>query len=150
MVFALATVAGNRGRAAASGKVQVAQDGYFLAPQKAGGDELREEFHQTYPLSANGRVAVENLNGAVRITVWDQNEVKIDAVKRAYRRERLDEAKIDVSTTPDSIRIKTDYPDRDQTFTDEEGRRYYNPATVEYSLTIPRRARIESVEVING
>jgi DUF4097 and DUF4098 domain-containing protein YvlB len=112
--------------------------------------ELTEEFHQTYPLSATGRVSIENINGDVRISVWDQNEVKVDAVKRAYKKERLDEAKVDVSTTGDSVRIRTEYPEGNQSFTDREPRRYNNPATVEYTLTIPRRARIDSADLVNG
>jgi hypothetical protein len=39
-------------------------------------EELREEFHQTYPLAANGRVSLENLNGAARITVWDRTKCR--------------------------------------------------------------------------
>src|SRR6266446_8526224 len=89
-------------------------------PAVADPGEERDEFHQTYPLAANGRVSVDNLNGAVQIKVWDREAVQVDAVKRAYRRERLDEAKIDVYSTPESIRIKTIYPDYDQTFTDDE------------------------------
>src|SRR5438067_6143644 len=96
---------------------------------------LREEFHQTYPLAADGRVSLGNINGAVHVTGWDRNEVKVDAVKTAYTRERLDEAKIDVRSDADSIRIETEYPARSQTFTDGEGRQN-NPATVEYTLTV--------------
>jgi DUF4097 and DUF4098 domain-containing protein YvlB len=112
--------------------------------------ELTEEFNQTYPLNANGRVSIENINGGVRISVWDQNMVKVDAVKRAYKKERLDEAKVDVSTTADSVRIRTEYPDRNQSFSDNESRRYNNPAEVEYTLTIPRKARIDSADLVNG
>ena len=112
--------------------------------------ELTEEFHQTYPLNATGRVSIENINGGVRISVWDQNMVKVDAVKRAYKKERLDEAKVDVSTTADSVRIRTEYPDRNQSFSDSEPRRYNNPAEVEYTLTIPRKARIDSADLVNG
>ena len=112
--------------------------------------ELTEEFHQTYPLNATGRVSIENINGGVRISVWDQNVVKVDAVKRAYKKERLDEAKVDVSTTADSVRIRTEYPDRNQSFSDNESRRYNNPAEVEYTLTIPRKARIDSADLVNG
>ncbi len=149
LTIALVTLGSNRGKA--SGSALLAWESVdFPTLQKTAGDEVREEFHQSYPLSANGRVSIENINGGVRIAVWDKNEVKVDAIKRAYRRERLDEAKIEVNATPDSIRIKTEYPDRDQNFSDDEGRRYNNPASVDYSLTIPRRARIESVEVING
>jgi DUF4097 and DUF4098 domain-containing protein YvlB len=110
----------------------------------------REEFHQTYPLAANGRVSVENLNGFVHVKVWDRNAVQVDVVKRANRRDRLEEAKIDVYATPESIRIRTVYPDQHQTFTDDEKGRYNNPATVDYTLTVPRKARLESIELVNG
>src|SRR5215216_3571591 len=58
------------------------------------GEELREEFHQTYSLSPTGRVSLENINGAAQIKVWDRAAVQVDAVKRAYRKDRLAEARI--------------------------------------------------------
>jgi len=114
------------------------------------GDEVREEFHQTYPLAATGRVSVENLNGGVQIKVWDRAAVQVDAIKHAYRRERLTEAKIDVNSSEENIRIKTDYPDQNQTFTSDERGRYENPAIVDYILTVPRQAVLESIELVNG
>src|SRR6267142_1936798 len=113
-------------------------------------DEVREEFHQTYPLAANGRVSLENMNGGVQIKVWDRPAVQLDAVKRAYRRERLAEARIDVNSSEETIRIKTDYPDENQRFTSDERGRYDNPAIVDYVLTVPRQAVLESIELING
>lgn len=110
---------------------------------------LREEFHQTYPLSAQGRVSLNNINGSVRVMAWDRNEVKVDAVKSAYRRDRLDEAKIVVRSDANAFHAETTYPQRSQSFTDGEGR-YNNPASVEYTLTVPRGARIDSIELING
>jgi DUF4097 and DUF4098 domain-containing protein YvlB len=113
------------------------------------GEEIREEFHQTYPLSPTGRVSLENINGGVQIKVWDQASVQVDAIKRAYRRERLAEAKIEVSATEENIRIKTEYPDENQNFRSGEGR-YNNPAIVDYTLTVPRKAVLESIDLING
>lgn len=113
------------------------------------GDELREEFHQTYPLSATGRVSLENINGGVQIKVWDRAAVQLDAVKKAYRKDRLAEAKIDVTASEENIRIKTEYPEGSLNFRGGE-RRFDNPATVEYTLTVPRRAVLESIELING
>ena len=112
--------------------------------------DLREEFHQTYPLAANGRVSLENINGGVQIKVWDRASVQVDAIKKAWKQNRLAEAQIVVNATEESIRIKTEYPD------DENGgfrygdRKYDNPAIVEYTLTVPRKAVLESVELING
>src|SRR5579863_4553297 len=40
--------------------------------------EFTEELHRTYPLTQNGRVELDNINGAVHISTWDRNEVKLD------------------------------------------------------------------------
>ncbi|HLA12000.1 MAG TPA: DUF4097 family beta strand repeat-containing protein [Pyrinomonadaceae bacterium] len=113
-------------------------------------EDVREEFTQNYPLADNGRLVLENLNGGVKISGWDRNEVQVQAVKRAFNRERLAEANIDVTSTPEVIRIRTRYPKGNQIFRGDEKGRYNNPATVDYTLTIPRKARLESVELING
>ena len=113
------------------------------------GEQVTEEFHQTYPLSATGRINLANINGGVKIKVWDRPAVQVDAIKKAYRRDRLAEAKIEVTATEENIRIKTEYPEDNQNFRGGEGR-WENPATVEYALTVPRKATLESIELING
>jgi hypothetical protein len=105
-----------------------------------------EEFHQTYPLAAGGRVELDNINGAVHITAWDQNQVKVDAVKYAGTRERLGEAKIEVEAGSDFVSIHTKYPDHDHTFDGEPN----DPAGVEYTLTVPRGASLDEIKLING
>ena len=104
-----------------------------------------EEFHQTYPLSGNGRVELENINGAVHIATWDQNQVKVDAVKRAYNEQLLKDAEIRVNRTADSISIETHYLQQDMWHDD-----HHNPASVEYTLTVPRNARLDEIKLING
>jgi hypothetical protein len=111
------------------------------------GSEM-EEFHQTYPLAAGGRIELENINGAVHISAWDRNEVKVDAVKRAWSKQRLDEAKIQINTSDNSISIRTEYPEHNHTFWTDG--RENQPASVEYTLTIPRNARLDSVNLVNG
>src|ERR1700687_872687 len=75
-----------------------------------------EEFHQTYALTPDGRVELDNINGAVHISSWDRNEVKVDAVKYADTKERLDEVKIEVESGKDHLSIRTRYPDHDHTW----------------------------------
>lgn len=115
-------------------------------------EELREELHRTFPLSADGRVTLENISGAVKITAWDRNEIKIDAVKRAYSRERLDEAQITLNSNADNIDINTEYPERNYYFNknDKNENRRNSMASVDYTLTVPRNARLESIELVNG
>ncbi len=106
-----------------------------------------EEFHQTYALTPDGRVELDNINGAVHISTWDQNEVKVDAVKYADSKERLEQARIDIDSGQDHLSIRTRYPDHDLTF---NWGWHNNPATVEYTLTVPRGARLDEIKLING
>lgn len=106
-----------------------------------------EEFHQTYPITADGRIELDNINGAVHISSWDRNEVKVDAVKYADTKERLDEAKIEINANSELVGIKTKYKDHDLTF---NGWGHNNPAGVEYTLTVPRGAHLDEIKLING
>ncbi len=120
----------------------------FAAAQGHASDRGRytEEFHQTYPLAAGGRVDLDNINGAVHITAWDRNEVKVDAVKYAGTKERLDEARIEVEAGSNYVSIRTKYPNHDHTFNGG----WNDPAGVEYTLSVPRNARLDEIKLING
>jgi hypothetical protein len=104
-------------------------------------DTAREEFHQTYPLAAAGRISVQNVNGAIHVAGWDRNEVKLDAVKRGQDEYALKEAKIVVEAQADSIAIRTKYPDNCHDC---------HPASVEYTLTVPRHAILDHIDAVNG
>jgi len=107
-----------------------------------------EEFHQTYLLSSHGRVELENINGPVHIAAWDRNEVKVDAIKRAWTKERLAEAKIQIDSSKDSLSIRTEYPGHDHSFWHDN--RHDQPANVEYTLTVPRNVRLDEIKLVNG
>ena len=109
--------------------------------------QLTQEFHKSYSLTASGTVDLENINGPVHISAWDRNEVKVDAVKSAWTKERLEEARIEVDAGSDRLSIRTEYPNRTNTFSDDDRD---NPASVEYTLTVPRTARLEEIKLING
>lgn len=112
----------------------------------AHGADATEEFHHTYPLAANGRVELQNINGAVHIAAWDQNEVKVDAVKRASSEERLKDAEIRVDARADSIAIETHYREEDQGWHGAHN----DSASVEYTVMVPRNARLDEIKLING
>jgi DUF4097 and DUF4098 domain-containing protein YvlB len=108
---------------------------------------LTEEFHQTYAITSDGRVELDNINGPVHITSWDRNEVKVDAIKYADTKERLEEAKIEIDSGKDYLSIRTKYPDHNNSWNSGS---HNNPASVEYTLTVPRTARLDEIKLING
>ena len=103
-----------------------------------------EEFHQTYALNPDGRVELDNINGAVHISTWDRNEVKVDAVKYADSKDRLDDARIEVDSNQENLSIRTKYHDHDHWGLNN------NPAGVEYTLSVPRSVRLDEIKLING
>src|SRR6516165_83980 len=82
-----------------------------LAVPSSANAQLTEDFHRTVPITPDGRVSLENINGNVQLTGWDRAEVQIDAVKSAADQERLNEARIEVDVATDSVRIRTRYPE---------------------------------------
>jgi DUF4097 and DUF4098 domain-containing protein YvlB len=102
--------------------------------------DLQEEFHHTYALAADGRVSLENVNGNVHVTSWSRNAVKVDAIKRASSKDRLEAIEIKIDSDPDAIRIKTKYHRQFDN----------NPGGVEYTLTVPRGARLDKFDLVNG
>ena len=116
--------------------------------ESRGPSTFQEEFHQTYPLNPGGRIELKNINGWVKITSWDRNEVKVDALKYAGTRERLAEAEIQAEADPGSIHIKTKYKDHELTFNSDDP--IHNPAGVDYTLTVPAGARLDGIKLVNG
>src|SRR5919112_723530 len=105
--------------------------------------ELTEEFHQSYPLAAGGRLSLSKINGAGKVQAWDRAEGEGGAVKRAHTAERLREAQIKVDASSNRVRIETEYPESTLRWTDHDNERHENPATVDYTLTVPRGVNVD-------
>jgi DUF4097 and DUF4098 domain-containing protein YvlB len=101
---------------------------------------FHQESSRIYHLSARGRVSLQNVNGDVHIRAWDRDEVRIAAVKTASSRGLLNEARVSVDSTTDSISIRTLYGDGSST----------NPGSVEFTVMVPRHARLTEIKAING
>lgn len=102
-------------------------------------DRYRDDFHYSYPLSAGGRLQVENNNGSIEISGWDQNTVEIDGSKYASSESRLKEIRIDITQSADEIRIRT-VPPVD---------RHWNYGA-RYVIRVPRRAELANIVTSNG
>ena len=103
--------------------------------------EMTEQFHRTVPLSADGRVSLNNINGDVEITGWSRNEVQIDAVKTAPTSSGSTICAIEVNAAATRSRSSTKYPD---------DRNNNNPGSVHYTLHVPQNADIDKVDLVNG
>ena len=104
-----------------------------------------ERFEQTYPLNANGRVSISNVNGSISVETWDRNEVKLAYVKTADTRETLDYIQVKINARQDYFSVETDYEG-----TRNRVNKNFRRLDVEYRLTVPRGAVLNEIETVNG
>lgn len=105
-----------------------------------------EKFEQTYPLDANGRVSVSNVNGSIVVEAWDRPEVRLEATKIADSRETLSEVEINVDSRPSYFSVEADYKGL-------KGRSEMNrdrKIEVQFRLSVPRTAVLNEIETVNG
>ncbi len=116
--------------------------------------ERQATYDKSFPLAAGGEVTVGNTNGSVEVEAWDRDEVRVQAVKkvRAGTSSRVDEAlkrlEVRVEASSDRVEIQT-AGDRDSSGFLSWIFGNHVEASVSYTLSVPRMARVE-VDTVNG
>lgn len=105
----------------------------------AADSRYHEDFHYSFAQSAGGRFSVENFNGSVEISGWDQNTVDISGTKYADSEARLHEIRVDVSNGANWVQVRTLRPE------DHRGN-----AGAKYVIRVPRQTALERVQSSNG
>jgi len=100
----------------------------------------REDFHYSYAQSAGGRLSVDNFNGSVEISGWDQNTVDISGTKYADSEARLRDVRIDVSNSGNGVQVRTLRPENDR----------HGNLGAKYVIRVPRQTELERIHSSNG
>jgi hypothetical protein len=104
------------------------------------GMPFRTTVDETRPLSANGELSLENTNGTVRLTTWDEPRVRIEAVKHAGSERALEALEVEIVGEGDRVSIRTRHP---------RARWMGGGGKVDYRVSLPRGARVR-VNNVNG
>ena len=99
----------------------------------------REDFHYAYPQTAGGRFSLDNFNGSVEITGWDQNTVDISGTKYAESQSLLDSMHIEASSSGNEVRVKTTRQDP-----------HHGNMGAKYVIRVPRQTALENIASSNG
>ena len=118
------------------------------------GEELRDEFRELYDLSPGVSVTVENTNGSLEIASWKNDQVLVEATKvvkalgRGRAEEALERVEIDVSHSPEGLRIRTRLPRSSSGLTNWILGRHIE-ARVSYRVKVPPGTPVRALTV-NG
>jgi hypothetical protein len=103
-----------------------------------GSGRFTQDFHYSYPLKPGGRLSLENFNGSVEITGWDENTVEVSGIKFAPSLELRDAIRINASVSPDSVYIRTERPSA------------WGSIGAKYYVKVPRKTQLERILTTNG
>ena len=116
----------------------------FVLATPVGATEVLEEIvEKKYDVDANATLSVENTDGSIRVYAAEAPQISIQAIKKAYTRERLQGIVVDVKATKSSVAITTSFPPRKNAVSDRSG-------TVDYIIIVPQTARITDLKLTNG
>ena len=118
--------------------------------------DFQEEFHKTIKIKKGKTIKIDNINGNVNVSSWDNDYVDVYALKKTRRsRDELDRVTIEVHNK-DVLEITTlvdKYDPDEYSFFERlfKGLRTRNPkVTVEYTVKIPRTSNLGIAETTNG
>jgi len=103
--------------------------------------EVNEEVPQSAPLADGGRVVLQNLNARVLIKGWDRAEVKVENAANGQTPEGVNAGAVDFKADKDRVTIKT------RPGAPRGGR---NAGDVDYTILVPRKARLEKISNVDG
>jgi hypothetical protein len=105
---------------------------------------VEEIVEQNYRIDPGATLSIRNTDGSIRIYGANIPELRLHAVKKAYRHERLQQIHVDVSAQSNAVSIETRFPPKPKWgFSDRSG-------TVDYILILPQFCSISRLELING
>ena len=105
---------------------------------------LEVTFEQTYTIEPTANITVINGDGAVFVYGSNTNEMRVQAIKRAYSRERLKQIAVNVSVQAASVSINTKFPPKPKwSLFDRSG-------TVDYTIVLPATASLTRLELDGG
>ena len=107
---------------------------------------LEETFDHSYPVEPTATLSVRNRDGSIRVygAGPETHEIRVEAIKKAYKPDRLNSISVQVLARPDAVSIDTVYPkDPVPRFSDRSG-------TVDYVIVVPQSIRISKLELGDG
>ena len=105
---------------------------------------LEETVEKVYRIDPIANITISNENGAIFVYGSTRNEMRVEAVKKAYSRERLKQLVINFAVQRSGVSISTISPAKSKSFfSDRSG-------TVDYTIVVPATANISKVTLNTG
>lgn len=103
---------------------------------------------ETFAFSPEGSIKVQNINGLIEITGWDQSEVRVVTTKTGKNAQELEHAISQQKHTEDTLTIKTNIEPVSKGFLGIGRKR--SSASIDYKIWAPKQSKLNEIRSVNG
>jgi tRNA A-37 threonylcarbamoyl transferase component Bud32 len=114
------------------------------------GAVYRKDSTQSFPLNADGRFSIDNVDGSIEIHGGSSNAVVMHAAIHGRTGEAVNALKINVHSDPGQVEIHTDLGDHLDSNWNWLRRIGRGKASVDYIVQVPQHARLSGVHSVDG
>ena len=114
--------------------------GIYSLPVQA---EVVDKVERSFTVDENSQFSLENINGAVVISSWQESTIKVAATIRANNQKQRDQVKVKMQQQGQHIAVETHYEQKSN-WGDEQ------QAQVEYAIWLPSDTNLDDIELVNG
>ncbi len=114
--------------------------GIYSLPVKA---EVIDTVEQSFSVDDNSQFSLENVNGAVHISSWQEASIKVEATIKADDQEQRDRVEVKMKQNGQHVEVETHYEEKSSWGNNQS-------AQVEYKVWLPSDTKLADIELVNG
>lgn len=104
-----------------------------------------KEFSKTYDFDAKGKISIENINGDIKVTGWDRDEISLEYTITADSEKDLERVDVDINASGSHFEVEVDFAKSKGWFSWSSG-----SGEVDFELKVPMGSTLKSIESVNG
>lgn len=106
---------------------------------------VEDRLDETYVVEDGATLSLENVNGDVVIEAWDQDEVRVQALRKAGNADALERVQVLISADTDRIHIETKLGSSGKFWNRGDSK-----GSVDYTIKVPAHLNLDEVSSVNG
>jgi DUF4097 and DUF4098 domain-containing protein YvlB len=105
--------------------------------------DISDTIEQSFDVDVNSQFSLNNTNGAVEITSWSNQVIKIEATISADNQDARDRVKVNMQQNGQKVSVETDYEENSSW-----GKNH--TSQVIYRVWLPNDTNLSEIELVNG
>ena len=105
--------------------------------------DVVDEIERNFNVEHNSTFELDNINGSVAITAWENSTIRVSATIKADSQEDRDNVVIDMQQTSSGVSVETRYKKRNSWKHNRSGK-------VEYIIMVPKSISLSAINLVNG